>query len=200
HAGIPRAAHLVLGDLHVARAIELVPGVVGRDPRRRLDRAGAGARHDERDVGGLGRLGQHQVAAAAEQPGQAGWRDAEGEGVVAAEQTHALLDARDVDEVARHELVAVEGALVACEAALILEPALDEIEAEPRQPPLRHAAEILDVDGFVGSHTCPFLLHEAGLRQPLTLPSLARWAPPSPAGERAEAAYFPLSPCGSGSG
>src|SRR5229473_1356441 len=139
------------------------------------------------------RLRQHQIGAAAEEAGQAGGRDAEGLGVEAAEQARALVALRDIDEIARHQKVAVEGALVAREAQLVLKPALDEIEAQPRQPALGHAAQIFNVDGFVRLH--PGVLSSRRAAAPPHPPVASRRVPPSPATlPRGERGRLPTPP------
>src|SRR5215471_5173705 len=47
---------------------------------------------------------------------------------------------------------------VAVEPALILEPALDEIERDLWQPPLRHAVQVFDIDGLIDPHLAYDLL------------------------------------------
>ena len=139
----------VLGDLAVARDVELVPAVIGRQPAQVLDRAGGGARHDEGDVGGPGGLRQHHVAAAAEEGGAPGRRDADGACVGPAEDGGALVARGDVDAVARHQADALEGVLVAGEPVLVVEAALDEVVGELRQPALGELAQVLEVDGGI---------------------------------------------------
>ena len=139
-------------DLGVARRVELIPRIVWRDFCRRLDRVVAGARHDVGDVRSRRRLGQHQIGAAAEEARAAGRRDAERARIGAAEQGRRLVALRDIDQVARQQLMLVERRGVALEPALVLEPALDEIEGDLRQPPLRHAVQIFDIDGVIDPH------------------------------------------------
>src|SRR5271169_1827646 len=63
----------------------------------------------------------------------------------------------------------MKGRGVGFEAALVFEAALDEIEGDLRQPPLRHPMQVFDIDGFVDVH----------LR-----------ASPRPAAKRCSMAYF----------
>ena len=155
---IGSTADQVLRDRAVARRVELVPGVVRRDPRRGLQRVVARPRHDVGDVG-LGRgLGQHHVGAAAEEPGAAGRRDAERARIGAAEDRLRLVALGYVDEIARQEIVLVKRRRVAVQPALVFEPALDKVERDLRQPPLGHAVQIFDVDGLVDPHRAGFSL------------------------------------------
>jgi hypothetical protein len=151
-AGIGGAPHQILRDFRVARRIELVPHVVGRDLRGGLDRGVAAARHDVGDVRLGRRPGQHQIGVTAEQPGGAGRRDAERARIGAAEDGLALVAARDVDEIARQQVVALEGGPVALEAALVLDAALNEVEGDFRQPPPRQLVQVFDVDGVGDPH------------------------------------------------
>ena len=150
--GIGRALDQVGVDRRVARGIELIPVVLRRDLGRRLDRVVAGARHDVRDVRVARRLGQHQIGMVAEQPRPAGRRDAERAREGLAENRLCLVALRHVDEIARQQLVLVKGRGVGFEAALVLEPALDEVESDLRQPPLRHAVQVFDIDGLIDPH------------------------------------------------
>ncbi len=59
-----------------------------------------------------------------------------GPAVGAAEQGGRLVAGGDIDAVARDEIEAGEGALVAGNAALVLQAALDEVEGDLGQPPL----------------------------------------------------------------
>jgi hypothetical protein len=63
-----------------------------------------------------------------------------------------------IDEVARQQMVLVKRRCVAVQAALVLQPALDEVEGDLRQPPLGHAVQIFDVDGLIHSHRADFSL------------------------------------------
>ena len=148
-AGVGDAADHVLGDLAVAGDVELIPAVLGRQPAQVLDQPGGGARHDEGHVGGLGRLGQHHVAAAPEQARTPGRRDADRARVGPAEQGRALVAGGDIDAVARHQRVLPEGVLVAGEADLVVQAALDEVVAELRQPALGQLAQVVEVDGGI---------------------------------------------------
>ena len=65
-----------------------------------------------------------------------------------------LVALRHVDEIARQQLVLVKGRGVGFEPALVFEPALDKVEGDLRQPPLRHAVQVFDIDGFVDLHLC----------------------------------------------
>jgi len=151
-AGVGGAPDQVVGDLAVARGVELIPGVLGRDLGRVLDGVGAGARHDVGDVG-VGRgAGQHQIGAAPEQPGAAGRRDAERALVGAPENRRRLVARGHVDQVARQELVLAKRRGVALEAVLVLEAALDEIERDLGQPALGHLVQVFDIDRFFDTH------------------------------------------------
>src|SRR5437764_5667998 len=57
----------------------------------------------------------------------------------------------------------VEGRGVAVEPVLVLEPALDKVEGDLGQPPLRHAVQIFDVDGVFHSHRAGLSLKSATL-------------------------------------
>ena len=57
----------------------------------------------------------------------------------------------------------VEGRGVAVEPVLVLEPALDKVEGDLGQPPLRHAVQIFDIDGVFHSHRAGFSLKSATL-------------------------------------
>ena len=150
-AGIAGAAHHVLGDAAVLGEVELVPAVIRGDAAEVLDQAGAGAGHDEGHVGGLGRLGQHHVAAAPEQPDEAGGRDADRARVGLAEQGGALVARGHVDAVARHQPVLAEGVVVAGDSDLVLQAALDEIVGDLGQPALGQPAQVVEVDGGVNA-------------------------------------------------
>ena len=148
-AGVGGAADHVLGDLAVAGDVELVPAVVGRQPAQVLDQPRGGARHDERHIGVPGRLGQHHVAAAPEQAGSSGRRNPDRARVGPAEQGRALVPGGDVDAVARHQRVLLEGVLVAGEPVLVVETALDEVVGELRQPAFGQLAQVIEVDGGI---------------------------------------------------
>src|SRR5262249_11866701 len=141
--------------------IELVPRVFRRDAGRVLDRVIAGAGHDVGDVRLTRGLGQHHVGAAAKQPGAAGRRDAEGARKGLPEDRRRLLALGDIDEIARQQLMLMEGGGVAVEPVLVLQPALDEIEGDLRQAPLRHAVQIFNIDGVIQSHRAQFSLKSA---------------------------------------
>ncbi len=49
----------------------------------------------------------------------------------------------------------VKGRGVGFQPALVLEPALDEVEGDLGQPPLGHAVQVFDVDGLVDPHGVP---------------------------------------------
>ena len=144
-AGIAGALDHVLGDRLVLGGVELVPAVVGRELAESLDRAGAGARHDEGHVGVARRLGQHQVGAAAEQAGKAGRRDADRARIGPPEQRRRLVAHRHVDQVARHDARLAEGLLVGDQPDLVVGAALDEVVGDLGQPLLGELAQILDV-------------------------------------------------------
>src|SRR5579883_3043806 len=150
--GVARPAHEIVGDVHVARGVELIPGVVRRHPRRRLHRGVAHARHDEGDVGRRRRLGQHQIAAGAVEPDPAGRRDAERARIGAPEDCLRLVALGDVDQIARQQPVLVESLFVARQAALVFDPAFDEIEDDARQLALGHAVQVFDIDGVFDLH------------------------------------------------
>ena len=52
----------------------------------------------------------------------------------------------------------VERGGIALEPALVLQPALDEIEGDLRQAPLRHAVQVFDIDGLINPHLACLLL------------------------------------------
>ena len=116
-----------------------------------LDQAGARAGHDEGHVGGLGGLGQHHVAAAPEQPDEAGGRDADGARIGLAEDGGALVACGHVDAIARHQPVFVEDVVVAGDSGLALQAALDEIVGDLRQAALGHPAQVVVVDGGINA-------------------------------------------------
>src|SRR5947207_15357978 len=60
-------------------------------------------------------------------------------------------------------MMLVEGRGVAVEPVLVLKPALDKIEGDLGQPPLRHAVQIFDIDGVFHSHRAGFSLKSATL-------------------------------------
>src|SRR5437660_5604594 len=60
-------------------------------------------------------------------------------------------------------MMLVEGRGVAVEPVLVLEPALDKVEGDLGQPPLRHAVQIFDIDGVFHSHRAGFSLKSATL-------------------------------------
>ena len=66
----------------------------------------------------------------------------------------------------------VERGGVALEPALVLEPALDKIERDLRQPPLRHAVQIFDIDGLIDPHA-RVISWARGKVQPATLRNFA---------------------------
>jgi hypothetical protein len=49
-------------------------------------------------------------------------------------------------------LMLVKRGGVALEPTLVLEPAFDKIERDLRQPPLRQAVQIFDIDGLIDPH------------------------------------------------
>src|SRR5438105_6429742 len=60
-------------------------------------------------------------------------------------------------------MMLVKGRGVGVEAVLVLKPALDKIEGDLGQPPLRHAVQIFDIDGVFHSHRAGFSLKSATL-------------------------------------
>src|SRR5881227_723005 len=60
-------------------------------------------------------------------------------------------------------MMLVKGRGVAVQPALILQPALDKVEGDLGQPPLRHAVQIFDIDGVFHSHRAGFSLKSATL-------------------------------------
>jgi hypothetical protein len=91
----------------------------------------------------------------AEQPSAAGRRDPERARKGLAEYRFRLVARRDVDEIARQQLVLVKRRCVGFEAALVFETAFDEIERDLRQPPLGHPVQVFDVDGLIDVHCRP---------------------------------------------
>ena len=85
----------------------------------------------------------------AEKAGKAGRGDADGARVGPAEKGGALVAAVHVDAIARHQLVAAEGVLVAGDPVLVLEAALDEIVGDLRQAALGQLAQVVEVDGGI---------------------------------------------------
>src|SRR6185437_9988471 len=154
-ARIGGALDQILGDLAVARGIELVPRVFRRDPGSVLDGLVAGAGLDVDVVRLARRLGQHHVGATAEEARAAGRRNSERAGEFLPEDRRRLVALGHVDEVARQKVVLLERLGVAVEPALVLEPALDEVEGDLRQPPFRHLVQVFDIDGVVESHGSP---------------------------------------------
>ncbi len=163
--GIARALDHVLGDRLVLGGIELVPAVVGRELAEILDRAGAGARHDEGHVGVARRLGQHQIGAAAEQAGEAGGRDADRARIGPAEQGRRLLARRDVDQVARHDTRLAEGLLVGDQPDLVVGAALDEVIGDLGQPLLGELAQVFDVHHAIHCYLLLLGLHHFAFPQ-----------------------------------
>ena len=147
--GAGGAAHHVLGNLAVARDVELIPAVLGRQPAQVLDQPRGRAGHDEGDVGFPGCLGQHHVAAAPEQRGTPGRRNPDRARVGPAEQRRALIPDGHVDAVARHQRVLLEGILVAGEPVLVVEAALDEVVGDLGQPALGQLAQVVEIDGGI---------------------------------------------------
>jgi hypothetical protein len=80
----------------------------------------------------------HHVGAAAEEAGAAGRRDAERAVELVAEDGLRLVALRHVHEIARQQFMLMERLGVAVEPALVLEPALDEVEGHLGQTALRH--------------------------------------------------------------
>ena len=76
-------------------------------------------------------------------------RDADRARIGLAEQGRALVALVHVDAVARHQPVLAEGVLVAGDAVLVLEAALDEIVGDLRQPALGQLAQVVEVDGSI---------------------------------------------------
>src|SRR5438094_331555 len=74
------------------------------------------------------------------------------------EDCRGLVALRHIDEIARQQPMPVEDGFVARQAALILDAALDVIEHDLRQPPLRHAVQVFNVDGLIHSHRTGFPL------------------------------------------
>src|SRR5262249_42115072 len=109
-------------------------------------------------------------------------RDSKGAGVGALEQHRRLIPLRDVHEVARNKPMAREGGLVAGQASLVLDAAFDKVEDDPRQPPLGHPAQILDIDGLID-------LHRGVPSEILSIPLC--WATPV-TGRRASLGPYPL--------
>jgi hypothetical protein len=151
-AGVVDAADHVVGDLRIARGIELIPGMLRRGAPCRLDRLVARGGHDVGNVGVLRGGREHHVGAAAEQTGAAGRRDAERARVGPAEDGRRLVAAGDVDQVARQQAVLAERVGVAVEPALVVEPALDDVERRLRQAALGYLVQVLDIDRVVEPH------------------------------------------------
>ncbi|MFZ2006504.1 MAG: hypothetical protein WAV02_15575 [Stellaceae bacterium] len=112
----------------------------------------AAARLDVGDVGVARCLGEHEVGAAAEQASGASRRDAEGRIELAAEDGLRLVALRDIDQVARQQLMLVKRRAIGFQRALVLDPALDEIERDLGQPPFRDLVQVFDIDDAVETH------------------------------------------------
>ena len=63
-----------------------------------------------------------------------------------AEDRLRLVARRDIDKIARHQQMLVKAECCATEPALVLAPALDEVERDLRQPPFRQAVQVFDID------------------------------------------------------
>ena len=120
-----------------------------------LDRVITGARHYVGDVRVSCRLGEHAIGVPAKEAGTTGRRDAERARKGVAEDRLRLVARRNIDEVARQQLVLVKRRGIGFEAALVLDAALDKIKGDLGQPPFCHAVQIFDIDGLVDPHGIP---------------------------------------------
>ena len=126
--------------------------VLGRDLGCGLDRVVAGARHDVRDIRVAGGLGEHQIGMIAEQPRPAGRRNAERARKSLTKYCLRLVARRHINQVARQQLMLVKGRSVGFEPAFVFETAFDKVERDFWQPPLCHAVQVFNIDGFVDVH------------------------------------------------
>ena len=74
---------------------------------------------------------------------------------VRAEDRLRLVALRDVDEIARQQLVLVERGAIALQPALVLDPALDVVEHDLGQLALGEPVQVFDIDDVVDVHGVP---------------------------------------------
>ena len=145
-AGFHRALETRSGDLAPANEVELIPERplgAGTD----LVDSAAGQRRERigrsRVPGGTGR---DDLAARIEHPAAADRREREGEREIGAEDARPEIDLRNGDGVLWPEQHVVENSAVLAERDLAIGTAVDVVEGDTRQTPLRQAPEIRNID------------------------------------------------------
>ncbi len=119
-----------------------------RHARKVLDGCRRGTRHDEGYVRLARSLGEHEIGAGPEEAEPAGRRYSIGVRIGAAEQRGRLVTRCNIDQVLRHQPHLAEGPVVSCQAVLVLDAALDEIERDLWQAPLGQPPQVVVVEGL----------------------------------------------------
>src|SRR5690606_17598368 len=151
-AGCVSSSHLAPRDRRIPGSVDLEPGVLRSGCSDRFDRRGGRAGNYERNIGIASRLGQYEVGSMTNNCSHSGWCDTERRRVPSAKNLRHLVWARHVQEIARKQQSSAEGCRVARHAFLVLDPAIDIVEDDPRQTPASKRPQIRNAECLIDTH------------------------------------------------